>query len=221
MTASEQTIPDALLLLAPGCPHCSAVLQALGDLVKAGDIGRLEAVNIAVHPERAAELGVRSVPWVKLGPFELAGLRTASEYRDWAARAGSTDGMAAWIDEQLKEGGLTRVIELIRAQPAEIDALLVLAADPDTELTVRIGVSAAFEDLRGSPTLRARLPDLVALAGHDDPRVRSDACHFLTLTESADALAVLETLAGDAERAVRDVARDSLDELTETLRARR
>ena len=151
MNHTAPTTPEALLLLAPGCPHCPAVLQALGELVKTGAIGRLEAVNIAVQPERAAQLGVRTVPWVRLGPFELEGLRTASEYREWAARAGTTDGMAAWLDEQLREGKLARVIRLIHEQPAHLDALLALAGDPDTPLTVRIGVSAVLEDSARQP----------------------------------------------------------------------
>lgn len=217
MNQTEQTIPDALLLLAPGCPHCPSVLQALGELVKSGAIGSLEAINIAVRPERAAQLGVRSVPWVRLGPFELEGLRTVSEYREWAERAGSSDGMAAWLDEQLREGKLARVIELTRAQPTLLDALLILAADPDTELTVRIGVSAVIEDLQGTPALQAHLSDLIALSAHADPRVRSDACHFLALTRSPDALAALQTLTEDAQRAVRDVASDSLAELQQAL----
>jgi thiol-disulfide isomerase/thioredoxin len=219
MNESTQTIPEALLLLAPGCPHCPSVLQALGDLVKSGDIGRLEAVNIAVQPERAAELGVRSVPWVKLGPFELGGLRSAAEYRQWASRAGTTEGMAAWFDEQFREGRLHAVIELVKERPEHIDALLMLAADPDTELTSRIGVSAVLEDMRSSAPLRERLPKLAELAGHADPRVRSDACHFLALTDSPDAVPLLERLTEDPERAVRDVADDSLDELRSALQS--
>ena len=53
----NKAIPDALLLLAPGCPHCPAVLEGLGALVKDGALGTLEVVNIAVHPERAAATG--------------------------------------------------------------------------------------------------------------------------------------------------------------------
>jgi hypothetical protein len=47
--------------------------------------------------------------------------------------------------------------------------------------------------------------------------VRADACHFLALTASRDAVAPLQTLSEDPERSVRDVARDSLDELREAL----
>ena len=66
--------PDAQLLLSTHCPHCPAVLAALADLVKQGAIGRLEAVNLEQHPEVGQALGVRSVPWIRVGRIELAGL---------------------------------------------------------------------------------------------------------------------------------------------------
>ena len=43
--------PAALLLLSPSCPHCAAVLEGLAALVKEGVVGRLQVVNVAVHPE--------------------------------------------------------------------------------------------------------------------------------------------------------------------------
>ncbi len=43
--------PDALLLIAPGCGHCPAVLEGLTLLLKSGKLGRLEVVNILAHPE--------------------------------------------------------------------------------------------------------------------------------------------------------------------------
>lgn len=213
----KQATADALLLLAPGCPHCPVVLQALGELVKHGDIGSLEIVNIAVHPERASALGVRSVPWLRLGDFEFEGLHSLGELRAWAAKAGTPQGLSAYFDEQLKSGRLAQTTAMVEAQPERLDALLRLAEDPDTELTVRIGISAVVESFAGKPALLARLPTLQALARNPDPRVRADAAHFLAQCRAADALPALERLLGDAERSVRDVAGDSLEELRATL----
>ena len=64
------------MLLGTHCPYCPTVLKELGELVKSGVIGKLVVVNIEQHPEVARELGVRSVPWVRIGPFELEGLRS-------------------------------------------------------------------------------------------------------------------------------------------------
>ncbi|MGB5200334.1 MAG: hypothetical protein WBR56_10600, partial [Sedimenticolaceae bacterium] len=49
--------PDAELLIAPGCAHCAAVLAALTALVKRGDLGRLNVVQLGAHPEAVAAVG--------------------------------------------------------------------------------------------------------------------------------------------------------------------
>ena len=146
--------PDALLLLTSTCPYCPAVLAALSDLVKSGDIGRLEAVNIGAHPEIAQQHGVRTVPWVRLGPFELEGLRSPAELKQWVERAGTPDGLAEYFHELLKEGALPKVSAQAARDPAALDALMRLLGDPDTELTVRIGISAVFEGMEGNPALQ-------------------------------------------------------------------
>jgi len=50
------TVPDAELMIATGCTHCPVVLAGLGELIKAGQIGRLDVINIAQHPKLAEEL---------------------------------------------------------------------------------------------------------------------------------------------------------------------
>jgi thiol-disulfide isomerase/thioredoxin len=211
--------PDALLLLTSQCPHCPTVLKALSELVKQGVIGRLEAVNIQAHPETAEKYGVRSVPWVKLGDFELEGLHSPTELKQWAERAGSETGLAEYYADLLKQGQLPKVLVAVHRQPRHLAALLLLAENPDTELTTRIGVSAVLEDFAGSKQLRDHLPAFLELSRHQDPRVRSDACHYLVLTQSAEAVGPLEALSNDPERAVREVARDCLAELADHLRS--
>jgi thioredoxin-like negative regulator of GroEL len=217
MNNANRLPPDALLLLTSQCPHCPTVLQGLSELVKKGVIGRLEAVNIQVRGDIAEHYGVRSVPWIRIGDFELEGLHSAAELAEWARRAGSMQGMAFYYGELLKQGKLSKVLEAVRQESKRLAALLLLAKDPDTELTVRIGVSAVLEDLAGTEALQALLPDIIELGRSEDPRVRSDACHFLALTRSAAALQPLQALAADPERAVRDVAGDSLEELQASL----
>ena len=68
------------------------MLASLADLVKQGAIGRLEAVNLEQHPEVGQALGVRSVPWLRLGRIELAGVHSKAELAEWAAKADSEAG---------------------------------------------------------------------------------------------------------------------------------
>jgi len=51
-----------ILFIAPGCPHCPAVLQALSELLKDGEIAEMEVSNMALLPEKSQQLGIRSVP---------------------------------------------------------------------------------------------------------------------------------------------------------------
>jgi len=210
MTDVTPSPPDALLLLTSTCPFCPTMLQALGELVKAGHLGRLEAINIEKHPEVARQHGVRSVPWVKLGPFELDGLRTQAELKLWTERAGTIEGIAEYVRELLATGNLKKVIELVGRDPIYLDALPVLLTDLDAELQVRLGLGALMEELHNQPVLARLVAPLGKLTENDSAPVRSDACHYLALTGSAEALPYVERLLQDADTTVREVANESL-----------
>jgi hypothetical protein len=210
MTTTPASIPDALLLMTSSCPHCPTVLQALSALLKAGKIARLEATNLTLRPEVAATYGVRTVPWVRIGPFELEGLRTQGELQHWAERSGSVEGMAEYFGELLKSGASDKVLSALAADETRFDALLHLLARPDTELHVRLGIGAVMEDLQGSDTLQRGVDSLARLTRHPDARIRSDACHYLSLTRSPGALPAVRALLDDTDAQVRETARDSL-----------
>jgi len=209
-------VPDALLLMTPSCPHCPAVLQGLSELVKTGRIGRLEVINIEARPEVALTLGVRGVPWVRIGPFQFEGLLPPVELRYWAERAGTPQGMADYFRELLKTGKLSKASAAIEQDPARLDALLLLLADPETDLHVRIGIGAVIEGLAGGAALAARIDRLGALAQTKDAHIRGDACHYLALTRDPRAIPHLERLRNDPERQVRELAAEGLAELQKT-----
>lgn len=210
---SAGSVPDALLLVVASCPHCPAVLAALSGMAKDGSVGRLEVVNVAVHPEVAEELGVRSLPWLRLGPFELSGLRSRAELEEWAQRCGSATGMADYFHTLLKEGGLARVQAAIALQPALLSALLPIVANPEASINVRVGASVIFEAHAGDVALRALLPQLLEMAAHADRRVRADACYYLGLSHAAAARPALTRCLDDADGEVREIAADALAEL--------
>ena len=185
--------------------------QGLGELVKSGAVGKLEAVNIEQHPDIAHALGVRSVPWVRIGPFELEGLRSEKELRTWAEAAGTETGYTSYLVELLSTGKIDHAIKLIQRNPDAIKALLALFSDTETQLNTRIGISAIIENLAGSELLQGIVDRLGELSLHDDPRIRGDAAHYLGLTGSTKAMTYLERLLDDANADVRVVARESLD----------
>jgi hypothetical protein len=201
---------DALLLIATGCSHCPAVLDGLSRLVKAGRIGRLEVINLAVHPEAGQALGVRSVPWTRIGPFELDGLLGASELEDWAERAADGSGFGAYYRHLLEVRRLPRVVELVRERPASLAELLALIDDEDTPMAVRIGIGAVFEELEADPLLAELVPELAILAASEAVQIRADIAHYLGLSRSPAARPVLRRLLDDASEEVREIAAESL-----------
>ncbi len=210
---NQQPPADALLLIAPGCPHCQAVLNNLSEMVKKGEIGRLEVVNIAVHPEAAREAGVRSVPWTRLGPFELAGDYTLGELRDWARKAAGGGATADYIRELLEQQQLDEAVAYLKKHPEALPGLLELMEEEEQSLGVKFGVGAIFEALAGSDALRSLVPELEKLA--DSPRadLRADAAHYLGLAGASSAIPVLERLLEDENPDVREIARESLETL--------
>ncbi len=208
MNATEA--PDALLFLTRQCPHCPLVLAALSDLLKRGLIGRLEAVNLEYRPEAAQALGIRAVPWLRIGPFELSGTRTAGELEIWALRAASPDGMRDAFHDLLKQGGLAQVLALIEADSSRLMALLPIVANPEASLNVKLGVGVVFEEYAGRVELQALAADLGALTRHADARVRADACHLLSLVQADAALPWLQACLLDVDADVREIAAESL-----------
>lgn len=208
---NSTTAPAALMLMGTHCPYCPTVLKALQALLASGDISELQTHNIEEHPEIARELGVRSVPWVRIGDFELEGLRSEKELRDWASKAASGSGSADWLNELLGSGNINTPLASVKADPAMMEDLLALFVSPDTPLNTQIGISALMEELKGSSHLTAIVDRLGALTKHADARVRGDACYFLSLSGSPQAKDFIQALLKDDDPAVREIARESLE----------
>jgi len=210
---TNTTAPDAELVIASGCVHCPVVLANLAELVKTGEIGRLEVINIARHPEFAETRGIRGVPWMRLGPFELSGAHSRAELTELVRRAGSESGMMAYLRESLDGGELDQVIGACRRSPEMLKPLLALAGDLETPFAVRIGVGAVLEDLATDGLLGGLVEDVADLAASPHAQVRADAAHYLGLTGSHGARGALERLTTDEDAQVREIAAESLTEL--------
>lgn len=206
--------PDALLFITPVCTHCPAVLQSLSELVKQAQIGKLTVVNIAAHPEQAAEYDVRSAPWVRLGAFTLTGAQSIAELRQWAEWASGEEGTAHYVEHMLREGGYKHAVAFIAGDTQRLKSLLAIVANPEANISVRLGVSALLEAHANTPELQALLPQLAELTFHTDHRVRADACHLLGLTGSVSARTYVAACLNDANEEVREIAQEAMQELT-------
>ncbi|MFA5627014.1 MAG: HEAT repeat domain-containing protein [Thiohalomonadaceae bacterium] len=203
--------PDALLFIAPGCPHCPIVLQGLSEMVKQGAIGRLEVINVAAHPELAAGMGVRAAPWTRLGEFELEGAQTPQELQHWLELAKRSDGLVRYLEQLLKDGQLTRAEQLLERHPDWLAHLLPLLTQAELPLQVRLGIGALIEGMAGHAELKKLLPTLAELSQSEDQGLRADACHYLALTGSPDAIPYLQQRLGDESKDVREIAQEGLE----------
>ena len=211
--AMNTSPPQALMLLGTHCPHCPSVLGSLSELVKQGVISKLEVVNLEQRPDIGRELGVRSVPWVRIGPFEFSGLHSKAELQSWAEQAGTEQGMTKYFEQLLGDGEVMQVLSMISNDHSLLHALIGLVSDADAKINARIGAGVVMEDYEGKPELLALIPELGELTRHEDARVRSDACHYLSLTHDVSVKQYIEPLLDDEHEEVREVAEESLEVL--------
>lgn len=210
MPISTTSPPDAILLITPECPHCPKVMESLSQLVKRGNLGRLQIINLVQHPQAADDYGSRSVPWFRIGELDFNGIHSDEELRHWAAVAQTDAGIQQYLIQQLKDGHLIQVQDKLRHQPHWLTLLISIIADLETPLQARIGVGAVFESLAGSELLQLAIPALAVLTQHADHRVRGDACYYLGITKSRDAVALLTPCLADSNVDVQEIVHEAL-----------
>lgn len=204
--------PTALLFISPGCPHCPVVLSGLMELLKEGAIASLEAIDVTARPERAAEYGVRSAPWLRVGPFTLTGSYSKAELALWVQRAATPEGMAEYLRHLLLEGQLDEAEQIITEDPTLLEMVLPWVADTSQPMQLRIGATALFESQAETDTLKSLIPRLSELTRHETHQVRSDGCHLLGLC-GIEARGELEKCLADPHGEVREIAEESLNAL--------
>ena len=205
----------AQLLIAPGCPHCETQGRRLMDAVKQGVLGRLEIINLAAHPEVAEQWGVRSVPWTQIGPFRFQGAMEVSAIRDWAGQAVRTEGPAAYLRHLIEENQVEAANAWAEDHPETWSAVAAWLGEPDTPMTLRIGLQAWLES-RADEGLDPLLPHLIELTHHTHPSVRADAVYLLGLSLQGgaaqdDTLSALQACLDDPFADVREIAAEALE----------
>lgn len=203
----------ALLLLADGCPHCPSVLNHLCELIKKGEIGTLQIINAGVEPEQAQILGAKSVPWVRIGAYELEGQVTLGELRRWVALGDSDLGVKTYFYEMLKSGKRDKVERMVKDDPQRAALLVELLLDANASMAVRIGIGAVLEEFQGTGLTDVMIPGLGEMLQNRDRLSRADACHFLSLIGGAAVIPYLKFCLDDEDAEVREIAQEAMDEM--------
>ena len=212
-TTNHHTNVEALLIISSSCPHCPSVLSHLSSLVKSGDIAQLTVINIEQQPLAAKKYDVRSVPWIKIGNQTLQGLQTLETLKQKVTWAKQEQSLSADFDFLLSDGQADKVTEHIKQQPESLSAIIELLGDEGTVLSSRIGIGVVMEDLAGSDLIKSIIPQLEKLTQHNSELIRSDACHYLGLSEDPRVIPILKACLNDDSADVREIAQDALDDL--------
>lgn len=211
-----QVIPvHAILFIADDCPHCPIMKKFLGDMLTEDTLASLDIVDISVDLKRAEALGVRSVPWLKLNTLVLQGLHTEGEIKYWLEQVTKKNGRQQLFEKLLEAGQLAQVESMLRREPDALTNLLVLFADHERQINVRLGASAVLESLQGSDLLEAAVDEIAAYTLSPQTNTRIDACHVLSFVYHDTSVASLKKTLKDEDKEVREVAAESLQELAE------
>ena len=204
----------ARLFSAPGCPHCLGVKRVLEQLLKEESIGELEIVDISRQPDLASELGIKSVPWLEMGPLTFIGEQSLQELRDWAIRLAEPEAMVDYYQKLLADGELDVAEQVLQRNPATLSSLLSLIVRDELPMQVRIGTVALFEGVTDKARLQGLIPEMSSQLAHQDYRIRVDIAYLLELTASKEAIVPLKNLLQDENPEVREIAAEALQELT-------
>jgi len=213
IVSATNSSPRVLMLMGTQCTFCGPMMQVLMELMKSGQIAELRVVNVEENPELALQHGVRSVPWLQIGPFQLAGSRSKKELLLWIERASSFEGVSDYLEEVLSEGKIEYANKLIQRYPQALENVIDLMADPEAKINVRLGVGVIIEDMAVSAEFKTVIPRLIEYLSNKDARIRGDACHYLSLTKDVSYVPAIKKLLSDENEEVREIAQDSLDEL--------
>lgn len=161
---------------------------------QAGEIDELEVIDVAEHPKIAEEYNVRSVPHYLINQVAFSGLKTRREISDLLQQ----DEEKTWLSrirEDLSGGQLAAAEKEVRDHAAARQALLELLQDEQTELVVRIGLTAIIESLAPGGMLLPYETQFIDLCAHADERIALDALYYLQLIGSPACLQALERIA--------------------------
>lgn len=210
--------PSALMLLSEHCAHCTSILEFLAKMVKRGEIASLKVINLERTPDAMQEYNVRSVPWVRIGKHELTGAQTLEALQQRAEWAKNdlldNDNTVAEFDFLLSDGQVDKVVQIVIENPEKIQSILKLLGDSGTVLSTRIGIGVVFEEIANSNLIKSIIPQLAKLRQNSDQRIRADAYHYLGMTGDPAAIPILITGKNDIDEEVREIAIDSLNEIT-------
>lgn len=202
---------EITLFVMPGCNMCPHMEKIFHDLHRNGAIHELQVVDVSQHPELAEQHNIRSVPFYLINGVAFNGLKTRQQI-DHLLQQDSTQKWVILIEEELSAGQLETVEESMQQDADAREAMLQLLADSETELVVRIGLTAIIESLAEGSILKPYEQQFIELSQHEDERIALDALYYLSLLSTTSSLEALTEIANNGKQNLREDARELLAE---------
>jgi len=200
------------LFVMPGCQVCPQMERLFHSLHLKGAVNELQVIDVSKHPELARQHNIRSVPHYLINDVAFYGLKTPSEINQ-LLQQDDTNRWSELIKSELSEGLLAEVESNIQQHAAAREAMLFLLADAETNLVVRIGLTAVIETMAGTEMLKGYQQQFIELAGHADERVAIDAVYYLSLLGTAESLTKLVEISKTGTAVLKTQAAELLEEL--------
>jgi len=201
------------LFVMQGCSVCPQMERLFEKMHKDSLINELNVLDVTEHPELAKKYNIRSVPFYLINGVAFRGLKSAREINQLLQQNSEQNWMSL-IRQELSEGQLQSVEDHIRNYHEARQAMMTLLRDDQTELVVRIGLTAVIESLAEDPLLIPYESTFIEMAEHSDERIAVDALYYLSLLNSSASLAALNAIARHGKQGLRKHARELIEEST-------
>lgn len=199
------------LFVMQGCAVCPQMEKIFHSLHQSGAIQKLNIVDVAEQPQLAEQYNIRSVPYYLINGIAFTGLKSRHDIMEILGQD-DDQKLQVWIAEKLGEGSLDEVEHKLTHDTDSRLAMMTLLEDSDTELVVRIGLSAVIETLAPSGFLNHLEARFIELAEHPEERIAIDALYYLHLLSTPESLKKLTQILHQDNPVLQQQARELLQE---------
>ncbi len=207
---------DIEIFVAPDCPNCPHMVRAANQLAAANPHVGVRVVDVTEHPQRAADIGVRSVPLTLVnGELTLVGVVSVEQLAEAiTAAAGAGDaGIFRSLIDAGRFGAAARMLLDGRGREAYLDQWRTSALESRIGLVLTAEAALGL-DPRG---LDALVSHLVKLLATDDAARRGDTADLLGMIGHPAARPALEGLLDDPVADVAEIASEALESLRDEI----
>lgn len=199
------------LFIMQGCAVCPQMERIFHEMHQKGAISGLQVIDVDKQPELATQHNIRSVPYYLINGVAFNGLKSRQEITR-LLRQNTTQNWLELIREELTGGNLDAAQQIITQNVSAREAMIQLLQDQQTELVVRIGLTAIIETLSSGHFLDPYEEQFIKMTQHKDERIAVDALYYLSLLSTPECLLTLSNIAKSGPKNLRDHACELLDE---------